>query len=100
MSVEYFNRIQVLRNYTGSDLIVIQSLEHLSSPEFSEKVFVVFIHGLFMLSKLLHKLGCSFHYIEWRICEAADLYCFDVRLIQKLIVWGNLHLAIEMSRDN
>ncbi len=50
-----------------------------------------------MLSKLLDKLSCSFHYIKWRVCERANFNCFNIRLIQKLMIWRYLDLSIEMS---
>lgn len=61
---------------------------------------MVFIHRLFMLSKLLHKLRCCLHYIQWGISERADLDCFDIRFVQKLMIRSYLNLTIEVSRHN
>ena len=53
-----------------------------------------------MLSKLLDKLSSSFHYIQRRVLEWANFNCFNIRLIQKLVIGSYLDLTIEMSWDN
>ncbi len=59
---------------------------------------MILIHCLLVFPYLLNELGGSLDDIKWCIDEGAYLHCLDVRFVQKLIVWNNLYLSIEISR--
>ena len=59
---------------------------------------MIFVHVLLLLFELLDELSSRVDYVQRGVHERSDLHRLDVRLIQKLIVGGDLNLAVKVGR--
>ena len=98
MSVQHLDKVEILWNNIWSNLVVVQSLEHLSTPHLLEVIRMILIHCLLMLSNLLDELSSWLHNVLGWIHKWSHLHCFNIGLVEKFVIRHDLYLSIKVRR--
>lgn len=98
MSVQHFDKVEVLRDNIWGNLVVVQCLQHLSTPHLLEEIRMVLVHCLLMLSNLLDKLSSWLNNVLGWIHKWSNLHCFNIGLVEELVIRHYLYLSIKVRR--